>query len=231
MGSHTTKVLTSVLTMHGVTRAKRQLPSERYHHNITLLSHWNWGSNTRYLSSILLWQWEHWLQKMHYSDAILSAMASQITGVSMVSSTVCPGAYKKTSMPRVTVPCEGNTPVTAQFPSQRANNEGNVSFWWRHHGMWCQKWHWFFIHSNPCCAEFISGQENMFCFNPKHRDGTGNWNSLSWKLKAHLSPEVGIFQVQHQKSQLIIIVFVPQLLVLWWVRIHHLETISCVRKS
>ena len=95
MGSHTTKVLTSFLTMHGVTRAKRQLPSERYHHNITLLSHWNWGSNTRYLSSILLWQWEHWLQKMHYSDAILSAMASQITGVSMVSSTVFPGAYQR----------------------------------------------------------------------------------------------------------------------------------------
>ena len=39
----------------------------------------------------------------HYSNVIMSAMASQITGVSMVCSTVCPGAgQKKTSKLRVT---------------------------------------------------------------------------------------------------------------------------------
>ena len=43
----------------------------------------------------------------HFSDVIMSAMASQITGVSM---------------------------VIGEFPSQKANNAENVSIWWRHRG-------------------------------------------------------------------------------------------------
>ena len=41
---------------------------------------------------------------------------------------------KKTSKPRVTCLCEGNSPVTGEFPAQRASNAENVSIWWRHHG-------------------------------------------------------------------------------------------------
>ena len=33
----------------------------------------------------------------------------------------------------VTGHCEGNSPVTGEFPSQRASNEENFSIWWRHH--------------------------------------------------------------------------------------------------
>ena len=44
----------------------------------------------------------------------MSMIASQITGVSKVCSTVCSGADKK-------------------FPSQKASNAENVSIWWRHH--------------------------------------------------------------------------------------------------
>ena len=40
---------------------------------------------------------------------------------------------KKTSKLRVTGLCEGNSPVTAEFPAQRASNAENVSIWWRHH--------------------------------------------------------------------------------------------------
>ena len=40
---------------------------------------------------------------------------------------------KKTSKPRITGLCEGNSPVTAEFPTQRANNAENVAIWWRHH--------------------------------------------------------------------------------------------------
>ena len=40
---------------------------------------------------------------------------------------------KKTSKPRVTGLCEGNSPVTGEFPAQSASNAGNVSIWWRHH--------------------------------------------------------------------------------------------------
>ena len=40
---------------------------------------------------------------------------------------------KKTLKLRVTGLCEGNSPVTGEFPSQRASNAKNVSIWWRHH--------------------------------------------------------------------------------------------------
>ena len=41
---------------------------------------------------------------------------------------------KKTSKLRVSGLCGGNSPVTGEFPAQRANDAGNVSIWWRHHG-------------------------------------------------------------------------------------------------
>ena len=39
----------------------------------------------------------------------------------------------KTSKLRVTGLCAGNSPVTGEFPAQRASNAENVSIWWRHH--------------------------------------------------------------------------------------------------
>ena len=39
----------------------------------------------------------------------------------------------KTSKLRVTGLCEGNSPVTNEFPAKRASNAENVSIWWRHH--------------------------------------------------------------------------------------------------
>ena len=33
----------------------------------------------------------------------------------------------------VTGLCEGNSPVTGEFPSQKASNAENVSIWWHHH--------------------------------------------------------------------------------------------------
>ena len=40
---------------------------------------------------------------------------------------------KKTSKLRVSGLCEGNPPVTGEFPAQRASSAENVSIWWRHH--------------------------------------------------------------------------------------------------
>ena len=40
---------------------------------------------------------------------------------------------KKTSKLHVTGLCEGNSPMTGEFPSQRASNAENVSISWRHH--------------------------------------------------------------------------------------------------
>ena len=46
---------------------------------------------------------------------------------------------KKTSKLHETGLCEGNSPVTGEFPAQRASNAENVAIWWRHHGL-CILW-------------------------------------------------------------------------------------------
>ena len=74
---------------------------------------------------------------MHYSNVIMSAMVSQITGVSVVTSTgfFFMRSSKKTSKLRVTGLCEGNPPMARGFPSQRTSKVENVPTWWRHHGV------------------------------------------------------------------------------------------------
>ena len=39
----------------------------------------------------------------------------------------------KASKPRVTGLCEGNSPVTGEFPAQNDSKAENVSIWRRHH--------------------------------------------------------------------------------------------------
>ena len=64
----------------------------------------------------------------------MSAGVSQITGVSIVCSIVWfRRRSKKTSKLRVTGLCAGNSPLTGEFPTQKAINAENVSIWWRHH--------------------------------------------------------------------------------------------------
>ena len=68
----------------------------------------------------------------HYDDVILGAMASQITSLTIVYSTVYSGAdQKKTPKLRVTGLCVGNSPGTGEFPAQMVSNAENV--WLRHH--------------------------------------------------------------------------------------------------
>ena len=66
----------------------------------------------------------------HYSDVIMSAMASQITGVSIVYSTVCSGAENiKVSRHW---PSWGKFTAERWFPARSGSNGENVSNWWRH---------------------------------------------------------------------------------------------------
>ena len=70
----------------------------------------------------------------YYSDVIMSAIASQITYVSNVCSTLCfRHRSKKTSKLRVIGLCEGNPLVTGGFPSHTVSNAENASIWWRCH--------------------------------------------------------------------------------------------------
>ena len=64
------------------------------------------------------------------------SMASQIASVPNVYTNFCSGAdQKKTSKLRATRICKGNSPMTGEFPAQRASNAENVSIWWRHHAL------------------------------------------------------------------------------------------------
>ena len=65
----------------------------------------------------------------------MTAMASQNTSLTIVYSTVYSGAdQRKHQTPKLCVTglCAGNSPVTSEFPAQRASNAENGSIWWRH---------------------------------------------------------------------------------------------------
>ena len=68
----------------------------------------------------------------HYSDVKMGAIASQITRLTIVYSTVYSDADQRKHL-RATGLCAGNSPGTGEFPAQMASNAENVSIWWRHH--------------------------------------------------------------------------------------------------
>ena len=70
---------------------------------------------------------------MYYSDVIMRAMASQIyRHINSLLKRLFRRRWKKTSKLLVTGLCDVNSPVTGEFPTQRASNAINVSISWRH---------------------------------------------------------------------------------------------------
>ena len=69
----------------------------------------------------------------HCSDVIMNTMASQITSLTIVYSTVYSGAdQRKHQSSALLALCSGYSLVTGEFPAQRASNAENVSVWWNH---------------------------------------------------------------------------------------------------
>ena len=97
----------------------------------------NYPSGERLLSKWILDKKSkhHEAISKHYSDVIIGSMMSQITRLTIVYSTVYSDQKKHQSSAslRVTGLCEGNSPMTGEFPSKRASTAENVSIWWRHH--------------------------------------------------------------------------------------------------
>ena len=56
----------------------------------------------------------------------MSAMASQITGVSIAYTTICSGADQRKYQSSAPLAFVGDSPVASEFPTQRANNAENV---------------------------------------------------------------------------------------------------------
>ena len=100
-----------------------QLPANRRHLVITYIFHkltsLSWLSATTVCD--------------HYNDIIMNMIASQITSLTIVYSTVYSGAdQRKQQRPASLAFVGGNSPGTGEFPAQKANNAENVSISWRH---------------------------------------------------------------------------------------------------
>ena len=78
-------------------------------------------SNTCKSLSVLHWLHDErdGVSNHHRSDCLLNRLLRR--------------RLKKTSKLRITGLCAGNSPVTGEFPAQRASNAENVSISWRHH--------------------------------------------------------------------------------------------------
>ena len=82
----------------------------------------------------LNWNHDGKIISNHYSDIIMSAMASQITSISIVCLTVCSGTDQRKHQTSASLAFgTGNPPVTSEFPSQRASKAEKFSIWWCHH--------------------------------------------------------------------------------------------------
>ena len=66
----------------------------------------------------------------HYNGAIMSAVASQISSVSIVCSTVGSGADQRKHQSSASLTFVRGI---QRWPVTKTSNEENVSIWWRHH--------------------------------------------------------------------------------------------------
>ena len=75
-----------------------------------------------------------WWAPSHYSDVLMSAMASQNIGVTIVYSTICSCADQRKHQSSASLAfVRGIHQRPMNFPHKRASNAENVSIWWRHH--------------------------------------------------------------------------------------------------
>ena len=70
----------------------------------------------------------------HYNDVIMGAIASQITSLAIVYSTIYSGWDQRKHQSSALLALVGGIHRTGEFPAQMASNAENVSIWWRHHG-------------------------------------------------------------------------------------------------
>ena len=94
------------------------------------LPHISWRSRVMYLPVF-------YRLASHYSDVILGAMASEITSLSIVYSTIYSGADQRKHQSSASLAFVRGFTGTGEFPAQMASNAGNVSIWWRHHDRRC----------------------------------------------------------------------------------------------
>ena len=90
---------------------------------------------------------------------------------------------KNTSKLHVTGLCKGNSPVTGEFPAQRASNTENVSFWWRqrfcHFGGDLRWFHWMMSLDNFQCVPWREPHVGITTF-------SFQWITNEFLMKSHI---------------------------------------------
>ena len=96
----------------------------------------------------LLYVWGSFLE--HYGDVIMGAIASLITSLSIVYSTVYSDAdQRKHQKVRVTGLSAGNSPGAGEFPAQMASNAENFFHWMT--SSWFERMSYPGLNKGMCC--------------------------------------------------------------------------------
>ena len=126
---------------------------QSYCNFIVLILIWNW---TPYEQQKVWWNCLPWLWTVHifishfswshYSDGIMGAVASQITSLTIVYSTVHAGADQRKHQSSASLAfVHGIHRWPVNSPAQMASNTENISIWWCCHVAKLQDlWWWFF---------------------------------------------------------------------------------------
>ena len=76
-----------------------------------------------------------WSSRMHYNDVIMGAMASQITNLTIVYSTVYAVADQRKHQRSASLDFVRGIHRGQCIPRTNGQQRGNVSIWWRHHAI------------------------------------------------------------------------------------------------
>ena len=77
----------------------------------------------------------------HYDGIIMGVIASQMTSLAIVFSTVYLDTDQRKHQSSASLAfCVGNSPEAGEIPAQVASNAENVSIWWRHHVLIQARW-------------------------------------------------------------------------------------------
>ena len=114
---------------------------------------------------------------MHYNDVIMTAMASQITSLTVVYSVVYSGGNQRNHQSCASLAFVWGIHRDLWIPAQRSSNAENVFIWWPHHGspveslrkgpveLWCLwiAWIscWTIVELSVICHHFV-----MACIRP-----------------------------------------------------------------
>ena len=118
---------------------------------------WKNHYSTNNMHSVRRYEREVGANWFNYSDVITSATASQITGVSIVYSTVCPGADQRKHQSTASLALVRRI---QRWPvSQRVSNAENVSIWWHHHAPYN-----LYVIYHPCIEFSAYSTSHCYCW-------------------------------------------------------------------